>query len=195
MSQRHRFCKQCLSVQRGVAAVEFALIVLFAFFPLLLGIIEFGRFLYLNVTIQEVTRRAAREQIVRWVNQDDAIKRNAVFQTSTSGTVYLPGSTEISNTSISFAFFNTVTDARNNTNSISGIASAYDNANNCISKSPLCIQYVRATLTNATGPVQYVPMIAIFAGNALFTGWNVDLRLSLPGASVIIPAESLGIPG
>lgn len=195
MSPRLRLCKQCRTVQRGVAAIEFALIVLFAFFPLLLGIIEFGRFLYLNVTVQEVTRRAAREQIVQWVDQGDVIKRNAVFQKGTSGTVNLPGSPEVSNASISLAFFNTVTDAKNNTNAISGIASAYDNANNCISKSPLCIQYVRATLSNATGPVQYVPMVAIFAGRALFPGWNVNLRISLPGASVIIPAESLGIPG
>jgi hypothetical protein len=180
--------------QRGVVAIEFALVVLFAFFPLLLGIIEFGRYLYVNATIQEVTRRAAREQIVKWVDQVGAVQRNAVFQSGTTGTVSLPAGNEVSNTSVALSFFNTVNDAVNNTNPISGLSDAYDNYSHCVQQDSQCIQYVKATLQGQTGPVKYVPMIGIFSGVALFPGWSVNLNVNLPGATVIIPAESLGLP-
>jgi hypothetical protein len=180
--------------QHGEVAIEFALIVLFAFFPLLLGIMEFGRYLYVSATIQEVTRRAAREQIVKWVNQVDTVQRNAVFQSGTSGAVSLPGGYEVDSTSVALSFFNTITDAVNNTNPISGLSDAYDNYSHCVQQDSQCIQYVKATLRGQAGTVKYVPMIGIFSGIALFPGWSVNLNVDLPGATVIIPAESLGLP-
>lgn len=50
--------------QRGMAAVEFALIALFIFFPLLLGIMEFGRWLFLLNGANEATRLGARLAVV-----------------------------------------------------------------------------------------------------------------------------------
>lgn len=49
--------------QRGVAAVEFALIAIF-FFTLLLGIMEFGRWLFLLNGANEATRLGARLAVV-----------------------------------------------------------------------------------------------------------------------------------
>ena len=46
------------SRQRGVAAVEFALVVII-FLTLLFGIIELARSMYVFNTLKEVTRRAA----------------------------------------------------------------------------------------------------------------------------------------
>ena len=56
--------------QRGAAAVEFAIIAMLLF-TVLFGIIEFGRLFYVINTVQEVTRRAAREAVVRWVDNSD----------------------------------------------------------------------------------------------------------------------------
>ena len=53
--------------QRGVATVEFALVALL-FFTLLLAIIEIGRMLFIFNTMQEMTRRGAREAVVRWAD-------------------------------------------------------------------------------------------------------------------------------
>lgn len=180
--------------QNGAVAIEFALVTLFAFLPLLLGIIEFGRYLYVNATIQEVTRRAAREQIVRWIDQTGSIQRNAVFRAGSSGTATLPAGQEITSTSVSISFYNTVSDALNDTNALSGGSSSYENFNRCLTYDPQCIKFVKATLTDQNGPVKYVPMIRIFSGIALFPGWNINLNVDLPGSTVIIPAESLGLP-
>ena len=65
MTSLHRIARQ--SRQRGAAAIEFALLSLFVFFPLLLGLIEVSRYMFLYNTVQEVTRRAAREATIRWI--------------------------------------------------------------------------------------------------------------------------------
>lgn len=171
--------------QKGAAAVEFALVAALAFLPLMLGIIEFGRFFYVLATTQEVTRRAAREQVVNWLDQTEKIRRVAVFQDpGGSGTVALPGGREVTNARVNLRFFNTYTDAKNGTNPISypGTASAEANVSNCLLNEDSCIRFVRATLVNANGtPVEYVPMV--------FGIFNVPL----PGATVIMPAEALGL--
>lgn len=171
--------------QAGAAAVEFALVALFAFLPLMFGIVELGRFFYVLSTVQEVTRRAAREQVVRWQNQTDAIRRAAVFQSTTStGSVALPGGHEVTNGRVQLRFFHSYTDAKNGTNAISYASSATAEANvaNCLLEESSCIRFVRASLRNADGSaVEYLPM--------LFGIFNVPL----PGATVIMPAEALGL--
>src|SRR5437870_7947559 len=87
--------------QRGAATVEFALIAV-VFFMILLGIMEFGRIMYVWNTAQEVTRRAAREAVVRDFSAAEiaAIQRDSIFKSGTSGTVSLPAGVEIANTTV-----------------------------------------------------------------------------------------------
>ncbi len=169
--------------QFGATAVEFALIALFAFFPLLLGIVEFGRLFYVANTVQEVTRRAAREQVVSWLDKSSQVQRTALFQSSTgTGTVTLPGGAEIANTDVSLSFYNTYADAVNGSNRVSG-GTPQSNWENCLKNTTPCIRYVRATLQSAGGgPLTY----------SLMEGW-FNWRISLPGATVIMPAEALGL--
>lgn len=173
-----------LRSQYGAATVEFALIALFAFLPLLLGIVEFGRLFYVANTVQEVTRRAARQQVVSWLSQSNSIQRAALFQSgSGTGTVTLPGGAEITNADVRLTFYNTYADAVSGSNSISG-GTPQSNLESCLKGDP-CIRYVRATLQTAGGaPLTYAPM----------TGWFGNLfEVSLPGATVIMPAEGLGL--
>lgn len=170
--------------QSGVAAVELALIMVFAFLPLLLGIFELSRLFYVTTTIEEVTRRAAREQVVRWTTQAAAMQRFAVFQpTGGAGTVALPGGREVTNSAVQLTFHHSYSDAVDLTSSgISGIASPQANLNTCLldATNVNCILFVRATLQG----VSYSPMI----------GWFGDLfSLPLPAATVIMPAEALGL--
>lgn len=171
--------------QSGAAAVEFALIALFAFLPLLLGIVEFGRLFYVANSVQEVTRRAARQQVVAWLSQSNAVQRLALFQSpGGSGTVTLPGGVEVSNTDVRLGFYNTYADAVSGSNGIGG-GTPESNMVNCLKNVDPCIRYVRATLqTSGGGPLIYSPMI----------GWFGDvLGVPLPTATVIMPAEALGL--
>lgn len=176
------------SEQRGAAAVEFALIAM-VFFTLLLGIVEFGRFLYLFNTVQEVTRNAARMQVVRWVTAKCEVQRAAVFQGGTScAEVSLPAGPEVTNTKISIGFYNTYADALGQTNELMSYYSGKnqtDNLVNCLLTNDKCIRFVRASFTDASGNsnLQYVPMIPLFS----------YLSISLPGSTVIMPAESMGL--
>ena len=173
------------SRQCGAASVEFALIAI-VFFTVFLGIVEFGRFLYVLNTVQEVTRNAARMQVVRWVTATDAVQREAVFQSGTSGEVSLPAGPEVTNAKILISFYNTYTDALNQTNklTLSGKTPA-DNLNNCLLANDQCIRFVRASFTDAQGnsDLQYVPLMPLFS----------YLSISLPGSTVIMPAESMGL--
>lgn len=171
--------------QRGAATVEFALIALFAFIPLLLMIVELGRMFYVVTTTQEVVRRAAREQVVSWLDRSSAVQRYAVFQAPGSGAALLPGGPEISSADISLEFYGSYADALNRNNPITG-GTAESNLANCLRNTIPCIRYVRASLQNgAGGGVAYRPMI----------GWFDALLepLPLPGATLIMPAEALGL--
>lgn len=170
--------------QSGVAAVELALIMVFAFLPLLLGILELSRLFYVTTTVEEVTRRAAREQVVRWMSQSAALQRYAVFQPiDGTGTVALPGGREVTNSGVLLTFHHSYADAIvPDGPKITGIASPQANLNTCLldATNANCILFVRATLQD----VSYSPMV----------GWFGDLfSLPLPKATVIMPAEALGL--
>lgn len=165
--------------QRGAAAVEFALIAGW-FFLLLLGIIEFGRFLYVWNTVQEVTRRAAREAVVSWETERDAIKTRALF-----GGASLPAGAEITANNINIRYL----DWNKN-----GIAenrlpgSSQSNADRCFGASEGapndCIKYVEVSIISADeeeDSAKYAPMIG------LFTFLNIDI----PPSTVVMPAECL----
>ena len=168
--------------QRGITLVEFALVSLFIFFPLLLGMIEFGRAIYLWNTLQEVTRHAARDAAVTDFTNAGAmntVRQNAIFL---NGAGTLPAGREISDASIAIDYLN-------------GDMGVVDAASTCPPKNvttcvadpddPACIRFVRARIcqpgTDCT-PVQFVPM----------TGWFSFLNIDMPTSDAIIPAESLG---
>lgn len=155
--------------QRGTAAVEFALIAI-VFFTLLLGIIEFGRVLYVWNSVQEVTRRAAREAVVLWVDEADTARSRALF-----GGASLPAGAEITAAKISIEYLNA-----SGTPVTSLPDSAADNISACmdLSRTGSCIRFVEVSLAGA----QYVPMIGLFT----------FLSIDIPASTVVMPAESLG---
>ena len=168
--------------ERGAAAVEFAIVAML-FFTVVLGIMEFGRILYVWNTVQEVTRRAAREAVVRSFADANKIQRSAVFNPeSGSGTAYLPAGMEITSTSVKINYLNgSLAVASPMPTDPSDNISACNDATRAAS----CIRFVEACVAvsgNCTGSVQYVPMAGIFT----------FLAISIPVSSVIMPAESLG---
>ena len=175
------------SRQNGAAAVEFALVSI-AFFMLLLGILEFGRFMYVRNTVQEVTRRAAREAVVSDFTSGSiaAIQLDAVMAGGLGGNPALPAAPEI-----------TAADVRIHYLSAPGVeipdgsmpSSPEDNIAACLDpdRSSSCIRFVEAEVcagqeTPCSDPVIYQPMIAPFA----------FLHLAIPPSTVTMPAESLG---
>lgn len=169
--------------QRGAAAVEFALIVSFFLF-LLLGIVEFGRFLYLFNSVQEVTRCAARQAVVRWTDQVDGIQRTCIFQEGSAGIVSLPAAPEVTNATVSIHFI-TASGYIASPLPISpedNIAACFDPARATIS----CIRFVEANIQDCSGescqPISYQPMIGLFP----------YLAINIPLSTVRMPAESLG---
>lgn len=73
--------------QRGVAAVEFALIAI-VFFTLLLGIMEFGRWLFMMNAANEATRLGARLGVVCSVEEiDDFAHIKARMSAMTGGAI------------------------------------------------------------------------------------------------------------
>jgi hypothetical protein len=174
---------------RGVAAVEFALISFF-FFTLVLGMVEMGRMLYVWNTVQEVTRRAAREAVVRNFNTDsDAVLREAMFRSGSSGTVYMPASPEITNAAIRITYLYG-TDAAQTVSPAP--ADPADNLSACAdaSRTTSCIRYVRAEVCDASDcglGVLYQPLIGFLLAAA-----GVDFVVRIPISPVVMPAESLG---
>jgi hypothetical protein len=166
--------------QCGVASVEFALIAVI-FFSLLFGIIEFGRLLFSINSVQEVTRRAAREQAVRWVTDSTAVQREAVLQPDGGGN--FPGIPDIDNTKVQLGFYNTYANAVSGTNPVEGVGDPLENFNNCYWGLPNCIRFIRATLTETDGsPVRFNSIVPFMSDSFV-----------LPRSTVIMPAEALGL--
>lgn len=168
----------------GAAAVEFAFVVL-VFFVLLLGIIEFGRFMYVWNTVQEVTRLAAREAVVSsFTNaEQDRVRRMAVFSIANSGNPSLPGAAEVSAAQIDIEYLNQL--------GVPVSALPDDPAGNveeCLDNSSRCIRFVQVRVCEQGNgnrpctPVHYEPMVGLFN----------FLDIEIPASTVIMPAESLG---
>ena len=165
------------SRQRGVAAVEFALLSLFVFFPLLLALIEVSRYMFLYNTIQEVKRRAAREASIRWISSADQniIKRKAMF-----GRSNVPAGPEITADKISITYWNA-----SGSEVTTAPLDAGDNMSACNDalRTLQCIYAVKVEIDD----VDFQPWIA---PSGLF---NSDtLKITMPRSTVYMPAESLG---
>lgn len=171
--------------QRGVAAVEFALVAI-PFFLLLFGVIEFGRLLYLWNTVQEVTRNAARQAVVTDFN-DTAIKAiqcSAVFRpTGTEpANCLLPAASEITGANVKIHYLKAdggeVTKPSSPGDNIAACLTG--DTNNCIRFVEVCVS---STADMCPGqPVRYAPMANLFS----------FLAINIPVSTVRMPAESLG---
>lgn len=184
--------------QRGAAAVEFAFVAAILF-ALLFVILEFGRLFFAINSVQEVTRRAAREQVVNWVSASAAVQRVAVLHSSANigtgtlnfpkaggtATVNFPGVGDVHNTDVRLSFYNTYANAVAGTSPISGISSSQVNFNNCLTGEINCINYVRASLTKSDGitPLDFNVIAPYMPAN----------KFALPRSTVIMPAEALGL--
>jgi len=160
--------------QSGLAAVEFAIVALLLF-TLLFGIVEFGRMFYVFNTVQEVTRRAAREAVVRWIDtgSQGEVKNLALF-----GGDRLPAGAEIATENISIEYYKA--DGGEITQPP---VDPEDNIYACLYPSDLvdCIALVEVSITGAT----YQPMVGLFP----------FLAVPIPASTVTMPAESMGYTG
>lgn len=175
------------SLQRGVAAVEFALVALFIFFPLLLGIIEFGRAMFIWNTVQEITRHAARVAVVTDFTSTsamDLVRQNAIFRSSAGS---LPAGPEITDATVAIKYLNLAL-----TTVDPSTTCPVKNINICLNDptDSACIRFVQASVcqpdtgeTNACVAVKFVPMISMFSDL---------LDIDIPTSTVVMPAESLG---
>jgi TadE-like protein len=157
--------------QQGAAVVEFAFICLL-FFTILFAILEFGRMMYVYNTMQEVTRRAAREAVVRWVDQTTAIKSIAFF-----GGTAIPAGAEVTSAAMTIRYLNKAGNLI-----ATGDLPLDPGANLSACGDPdfvdVCIYSVRVSITG----VSYSPMVSLFG----------FLGITLPPATVTMHAESLG---
>jgi Flp pilus assembly protein TadG len=181
--------------QRGVAAVEFALIAV-VFFTLLFGIIEFARAMYIFNTLQEVTRRAAAAA----VNTDfknsvdlDEVRWNAVFR-DTAGPLMFAQPITDENVRIDYlSITNSGPDLTMTPITTATLPSSPErNRLVCAENSndPQCIRLVRVRVCtkgegDSCGAVPYQTIIPL-----------ISLPVMMPTSTTIMTAETLGFkPG
>jgi Flp pilus assembly protein TadG len=157
------------SRQAGSAIVEFALVALI-FFTLIFGALELARLLYIHNTLQEVTRRAAREMTVHWVTDEALVKKLALF-----GAAALPAGAEITPSQIVIEYL-----AADGSVVTTKPTDPGDNLSACgdALRQASCIFSVRVSISS----VNYIPMVSLFS----------FLNLTLPTSTVTMHAESMG---
>jgi hypothetical protein len=136
-----------------------------------LGALEFARVLYIHNTLQEVTRRAAREMTVRWVDDEAAAKTLALF-----GAATLPAAADIDADAIIIEYL-----AADGSIVTAMPSDPGDNLSACgdAARTASCIFSVRVSIASG---ISYSPMILLFN----------FLDLELPPSSVTMHAESMG---
>ncbi len=176
---------QAMKRQRGAAAVEFGIIAIL-FFTLFFGILEFGRFFYLYNTVQEITRCAAREAVVKWKDDWGSIPQQCLF-----GHDELVAGWEIHGANVRLRALN-LTGCLNPTGTEADEAGPHskgENTSNCTNDpaDPNCIRCVEASVRACEDddedcqPIRYQPMFGL-----------IPLRVDIPYSTVRMPAESLG---
>lgn len=154
--------------QGGTAAVEFAIVAVI-FFTMLLGIIEFGRALYVFNTLQEATRNLARNAVVALISNSGTtafVQANALY-----GGSVLPGAPEVTAAAVTVDYLNANGNALN-------APFPDDQASECASGGTKCVAYVRVSVS-----ATYQPMI---------TGLFPFLAVQFPQSTVTMPTESMG---
>ena len=184
------------SSQMGVATVEVAILIGF-FFTVVCGTIEVARLLYVYNTLQEVTRRAAKELVNMEPAAADsstilAARRRAIFQTS-GDTLALAAPIGIDHVRVDYQSL-----VRDASGSLTRVATspvpacAAENRRICLAdpNDPSCIRFVRVRIcepdgSNSCNAVSFNVLLPL-----------VPLNIKLPISSTVATAESLGfVPG
>jgi hypothetical protein len=181
--------------QAGTFAVEFGLIVIM-FFTILFMIMELARVLYVWNTLQEVTRRAAREASVTDFSDANAmtqVRQNAVFRSSPGN---LALSAPVTDDYIRIDYMSIQSETNSQMKKVKIPTSALPacparNLVTCTAKSgdASCIRLVRVRICAPGGdecnPIPYQALFSL-----------VQFPINLPKAETIVQAESLGyVPG
>lgn len=193
MSPRSPRHQRGRSRQRGVAALEFALVAII-FFTLFFGIVELSRALYVCNTLQEVTRRAAAMAANTDFSDATAmqqVRNRAIFRDS-PGQLLLGDPVSDQHVKIDYL---QIPSGGATPVSMSGAmpASPQENRVNCAinSNAANCIALVRVRICAPGGssatcdPVDYKAMVSL-----------VSMAFPLPPSTTIAKIETLGlIPG
>lgn len=167
-----------LASQRGVAAVEFALVAII-FLTMLFGVIEFARLLFTWSSMQEVTRRVARTaSVTTFVGPAIEDAKKAIIAADPGGVSRLYGR-ELTVDRIQVRYLNSLLGV------VGTPASPDVNITTCRNNpaSPSCIRFVRVRICQAgtdCTPVEFKPVVPIFPA------------VTMPVFPVVTPAQSLG---
>ena len=189
--QRCRSGKRLGTNQRGVAAVEFALLAII-FFSLVFGILELARVIYMFNILQEVTRRAGTMAANSNFDADtlDTIRSQALFA-GANGTLIFGAPVTAAHLKIDY--LSVSRDGTTGAVTPQPVAamptSPAQNYANCVANpyDAGCIRLVRVRICQPGGaddctPVPYQMQFPL-----------IDLsRLNLPRAETIVPAHTLG---
>jgi hypothetical protein len=176
--------------QRGVAAVEFAILSIVRFL-FIFGTTEVARVLYLWNTMTQVTSSAARAAALSnfsSTSDKEQVRRKAMFLTGPGQKLILGGGIDDTNLIIEYL----KADARNPVSPIP--ACPAQNIVNCLNNPSgnSCIRFVRVRLCAPSDDagcahVRYAPMLSLPGMAAL----NIDI----PWFTAIAPVETMGTPG
>lgn len=178
--------------QRGVAAVEFALLV-FVFLAFVFSIIELARIMYLYNTLQEVTRRAATAAASANFQDEAELDRIRYFSILRNEPGELPVGAPITDQHVRIEYLALVRNADGSltlTRIAPGVLPADPAANRQIChanpNAATCVRLVRAQICNpgvagTCEPVQYQMLFPL-----------ISFGLPLPRATTTATAESLG---
>lgn len=175
--------------QRGVAAVEFALLATL-FFALVFGVLEIARLVYLFNTLQEVTRRAAVMAMNSPFDQDaqDTLRKKALFRDN-QGYLILGAPVTFAHVRLEYLSLSRDTGQLVLLPVSPLPASPAANRLNCLADpyGANCIRYIRVQVCQpgSTANCDRVPYQTIFP--------LINFSLfGLPRAQTIVPAQSLG---
>lgn len=192
MRETNQFTHPRRDRQRGIYAVEFALVAII-FFLMVFGIVEFARMLYVFNTVHEVTRIATSAAVHANFNDTDRmqqIREVSVFR-STPGILPLAG--PISDQYVRIEYLAMTDDGSGNTE-ITEIPE------NQLPDNPLENRQICMANPNAANCVRYVrtrickPGTAAACDRAEVTLMIplVSFTVRVPRATYILPVESLG---
>ena len=182
------------SPQAGAFLIEFALILL-VFLTIVFIAIEMSRALYIVNTLQEVTRRAARQAAV--TNFSDAtamaeVRRNAIFRTTDGELAF---ASPVSERHILVDYLARHTDARGMTTYVPIATLPACPARNRVicaanDEDASCIRFVRARVCDVGSTASNCIPIPYQAAMPL-----LSFPMKLPVSSTIAKAETLGYTG
>ena len=182
--------RQTPTRQRGVAAVEFAVVAV-VFFMLFFGIVDIIRALYICNILQEVTRRATALAVNSDFSDATAmlnVRTHAVFRTTRGALLFAD---PITDDYVKIDYLHIPATSNPVPIGTGMPASPRQNRINCTSNpnAANCIQLVRVRIclpggaSDVCDPVPYQPLASF-----------IPFSFGLPSATTIARAETLGMP-